>query len=112
MTQALKIHVEIYLAEHMLQREQGPFSPSELVARVRKEFGDTRPGVQAHATSHCVANKALHTAYVNNYLWNLGHGRYRCFDPAQDTPHPERVAGPAHIMPCSRRHISGSGIFS
>ncbi|MBC8264591.1 MAG: hypothetical protein H8E47_10765 [Anaerolineales bacterium] len=92
----MKIHVEIYVAAHMLQREQGTFSAIELVDRVRQEFGDTRPGVQVHATSHCVANKPLYTGYINNYLWQLEHGRYRCFDPARDTPHPDRVGGRIH----------------
>lgn len=96
MNDPLKIHAEIYLTAQMLQREQDTFSSGELVARVRDEFGDTRPGVQTHATSHCVANKPLHTAYVNNYLWQLDRGQYRCFDPARDTPQPDRVGGRDH----------------
>ena len=51
----MKIHVEIYLAAQMLQRERGTFSTSELVERVRKKFGDERLGVQTHAAAHCVA---------------------------------------------------------
>ena len=89
----MKIHAEVYLAAHMLQREQGTFSASEVVERVRQEFGDERPGVQTHASAHCVANARLNTAYINNYLWWLDRGCYRCFDPARDTPHPDRVGG-------------------
>lgn len=98
MKESLKIHVEIYLAAQMLQREQRTFSASELVERVRQEFGDTRPGVRTHADSHCVANKPLHAAYINNYLWHLGKGQYRCFDPSHDTPHPDRIGGRYHPL--------------
>ncbi|MBN1580157.1 MAG: hypothetical protein JXA89_05600 [Anaerolineae bacterium] len=89
----MKIHVEIYLAAHMLEREKGTFAPSELVDRVRKKFGDARPGVQTHAVTHCVANLPLHTGYINNYLWRIEHGLYRCFDPVQDKPHHDRIGG-------------------
>ncbi|MBL7202064.1 MAG: hypothetical protein ISS56_18140 [Anaerolineae bacterium] len=89
----MKIHVEIYLAAHMLERAKGTFAPSELVDRVRKEFGDHRPGVKTHAHAHCVANAPLNTGYINNYLWRITDGVYRCFDPMQDTPHPDRIGG-------------------
>jgi hypothetical protein len=92
----MKIHAEMYLAAHLLEREQGTFSAKELVERVEREFGDTRAGVQAHATSHCVANKPLHTQYINNYLWHLDRGQYRCFDPSHDTPHLDRIGGRDH----------------
>jgi hypothetical protein len=109
MTEPLKIHVEIYLAAQMLKRKQGTFSSGELVGRIQQKFGDTRPGVQTHATSHCVANKPLHTAYANNYLWQLGRGQYRCFDPARDTPHPDRLGGrdrpPLEDVPSEYHHL-------
>lgn len=109
----MKIHAEIYLAAHLLEREQGMFSAKELVERGEREFGDTRAGVQAHATSHCVANKPLHTQYINNYLWHLDRGQYRCFDPARDTPHPDRVGGrdrpPLEDVPAEYHWLLPSG---
>jgi hypothetical protein len=105
-----QIHIEIYLASHMLQREQGTFSVIELVDRVGQEFGDDRPGVQTHASAHCVANAPLNTTYINNYLWRLDHGRYRCFDPTRDMPHPDRVGGRTH--PYQMFHPSTAGCSS
>ena len=89
----MDIHVEIYLAAQLLERERETFSAAELIERVREEFGDTRSGVETHAHTHCVANSPLNTSYVNNYLWRIERGMYRCFDLARDTPHPDRVGG-------------------
>lgn len=91
----MKIHVEIFLAAQLLQREQGTFTAQDIVDRVRQEWGDERPGVSTHASAHCVANAKANTATPYNYLWRIEHGRYRCFDPARDQPHPSRAGRPA-----------------
>ncbi len=87
----MTIHVEVYLASRMLGRQHGDFARSELIERVRREFGDNRPGVSTYATAHAVANAPKNTTVVYNYLWRLDLGRYRCFDPARDRPHPTRI---------------------
>jgi hypothetical protein len=92
MTERLKIHVEVYLAAQMLQREQGDFSAQDLVNRVRLLWDDARPGIYTHTTAHCVANAPLNTGTGYNYLWRLSHGEYRCFDPERDVPHSSRTA--------------------
>ena len=89
----MDIHVEVYLASRLLQREQSTFRTAEVIARVRQEFGDQRRGVETYACTHCVANSPLNLPQAYNYQWRLDKGVYRCFDEARDTPHPDRVDG-------------------
>jgi hypothetical protein len=85
-----KIHVEVFVASQLLSRSQGTFTKEDLRAEIRRLFGDTRPGVGTHISAHCVANAPKNAGTVHNYLWRLGHGLYRAFDPVRDIPHPSR----------------------
>ncbi len=89
----MDFHVEVYIASRLLGREQGSFRARELINRVRQEFQESRRGVDTHVHTHCVANSPLNQPRAYNYLWRIEKGLYRCFDPAQDTPHPDRVGG-------------------
>ena len=57
--------VEVFLATALLHREQpsrNDFTIQEIVSRAAREnvAGETRSGVNVHASQHCVANKAPH----------------------------------------------------
>lgn len=59
----LKLADEVYLATALLHREnptREDFTLSDIVDRVAKEnlTGELRPGIRAHASLQCVANKA------------------------------------------------------
>jgi len=100
----LTIHAEVFLAAKLLSREKTTFTSRELRAKIEEEFGDTRPGVTTHICAHCVANAPKNTFVAYNYLWRVGRGRYRLFDPRSDHPHPTRKGGrttpdPAGIPP-------------
>jgi hypothetical protein len=87
----LKIHVEVFIAAHLLAQDQGTFKPEDLRREIERRFEDTRPGVQTHISAHCVANTPKNAAVVSNYLWRLPEGRLRPYDPAKDQPHPSRA---------------------
>ncbi len=87
----MKIHVEVFIASRLLQQGKATFSTHEILDLVRSEFGDTRPGVTTYTHTHAVANSPKGAATVYNYLWRIDSGRYRCFDPNKDVPHPSRV---------------------
>ncbi|MGC9523053.1 MAG: hypothetical protein ACP5HG_14360 [Anaerolineae bacterium] len=87
----LKIHVEVYIAAHLLARDAGAFTPEELRHEIERRFGDKRSGVATHISAHCVANAPKNAAVISNYLWRLPDGRLRPFNPATDRPHPDRV---------------------
>jgi len=89
----LTIHAEVFLAARLLSRRKTTFTAQELRAKIEEEFGDTRPGVTAHIYGHCVANAPKNTFVAYNYLWKVGRGRYRLFDPRSDHPHPSRKGG-------------------
>ena len=86
----MKIHVEVFIASRILGKNQTSFSTEDLIRFIQKEFGDNRPGVTTHATAVCVANAPLNHAVGYNYLWRLGHGDLRPFQPGLDKPNPER----------------------
>ena len=87
----VKIHVEVFVASQLLSRRQPTFTKEHLRAEIRRLFGDTRPGVDIHISSHCVANARKSAVTVHNYLWRLGHGLFRAFDPRRDVPHSTRT---------------------
>jgi len=89
----LTIHTEVFLAARLLSRRKTTFTSQELRDKIEEEFGDTRPGVAAHISGHCVANAPKHTYVKYNYLWRVDRGRYRLFDPRADHPHPSRKGG-------------------
>jgi hypothetical protein len=89
----LKIHAEVWLAAALLH-EAGHviFSSARLVEEVERRFGDVRPGVQAHASSHCVANAPKNTLTEYNYLFRTGTGDLRLYREG-DPLHPTRGGG-------------------
>ena len=93
----MKIHVEVFIASRLLSQRQETFTPEELREEIRKQFGDTRPGVSTHISSHCVANAPRSAGTVYNYLWRIDQGRLRIFHPGRDVPHPSRTD--AHVVP-------------
>ncbi len=61
-TYAVTCATEVFLATCLLHREhpeREDFTVKEIVKRAAKEnlFGTLRPGVQVHASTHCVANR-------------------------------------------------------
>jgi hypothetical protein len=66
------------------------FSTDDLLQFVKKEFGDTRPGVMSHASAVCIANAPLNHPNGYNYLWRTGHAELRLFRPGIDIPNPDR----------------------
>lgn len=82
----VKIHVEVFIASQMLEKQQGTFSVEELKRFIKREFNDERPGVSTHISAHCVANAPLNTAHAYNYLWRLAANELRSFHAGRDTP--------------------------
>ena len=107
---ALKIHVEVFIASRMLSQRQGSFTTEELRREVERLFGDTRPGVNAHISAHCVANAPRSAQTVYNYLWRIERGHLRTFDPVSDRPHPSRADAAfvpkAEDVPPEYRHLA------
>lgn len=82
----IKIHVEIFIASRILYQKQEIFTAQDIIDFIDHEFGDTRPGIQTHATAACVANAPANFPTAYNYLWRLDHNQYRPFQPGQDLP--------------------------
>jgi len=89
----LTINAGVFLAAKLLTREKTTFTVEELRNKIEEKFGDARPGVTTHISAHCVANAPKNTFVAYNYLWRVGRGRYRLFDPRSDHPHPSRKGG-------------------
>jgi len=87
----LKIHVEIFIASHLLSQRQRTFTTADLRREIRLLFDDHRPGVNTHMSAHCVANAPKNAGTVHNYLWRIDQGLLRAFDPTRDQPHPTRL---------------------
>ena len=87
----LKIHVEVFIASQVLERELGTFTVENLKHFIKGEFGDKRPGIATHISAHCVANAPLNTACGYNFLWRLQNGVLRTFHPRRDEPVVERL---------------------
>jgi len=87
---------EIWIAAALLQREgRNDFSVGEVVDRILREpLDEYRPGLQVHASNHCVASKAPNPA-VHRFLHETGRGRRRLFRTGDDY-HPNRRRGRTH----------------
>ena len=98
----IKVADEIWLATSLLHREhpeREDFSVIEIVERAMKEAlaGGYRPGLQIHASTHCVANKPPNPAR-HRMLSETRRGRRRLFRPG-DKFHRDRKSGKTHPDP-------------
>lgn len=98
----IKVADEIWLAASLLHREnpgRPDFSVIEIVERAMREglAGGYRPGLQIHASTHCVATKAPNPAR-HRMLSETGRGRRRLFRPG-DKFHRDRKTGKTHPDP-------------
>jgi hypothetical protein len=92
----IKVADEVWLATSLLHRENPgrvDFSVVEIVERAMREklAGVYRPGLQIHASTHCVATKPPNPAR-HRMLSETGRGRRRLFRPG-DKFHPDRKGG-------------------
>jgi hypothetical protein len=95
----IKVADEVWLAAALLHMENPrcqDFSVSEIVARAIKErlAGGYRPGLQIHASNHCVATKTPNPAR-HRMLSETSRGRRRLFQPG-DEFHRDRKEGKIH----------------
>ena len=89
---------EIWIAAALLQREgRADFSVSEVIDRILHEpLDEYRPGLQVHASNHCVASKAPNPSQ-HRFLHETGRGRRRLFRTG-DNFHPNRRKGRTHPL--------------
>jgi hypothetical protein len=85
---------EVFIATALLHQEQpgrSDFTIKEIVNRAAREdiTGETRPGVNVHASQHCVANKPPNPAR-NRMLFATGTRTRRLLLSGDET-HPERT---------------------
>jgi len=97
----IKVADEIWLATSLLHREnpsREDFSISEIVERAIKEklAGGYRPGLQIHASTHCVATKPPNPAR-HKMLSETSRGRRRLFRLG-DKFHRDRKQGKTHPL--------------
>ncbi len=87
---------EVWIAAALLQSEGRPdFSVKELVDRILREpLDEYRPGLQVHASNHCVASKAPNPA-EHRFLHETARGRRRLYRTGDDF-HPHRRKGRTH----------------
>jgi hypothetical protein len=87
---------EVWIAAALLQYEgRTDFSVGEVVGRVLSEpLDEYRPGLQVHASNHCVASKAPNPA-EHRFLHETGRGRRRLYRTGDDF-HPNRRKGRTH----------------
>src|SRR5450432_365744 len=87
---------EIWIAAALLQHEgRADFSVREVVDRILREpLDEYRPGLQVHASNHCVASKAPNPA-EHRFLHETGRGRRRLYRTG-DEYHPNRRKGRTH----------------
>lgn len=94
----IKVADEIWLATSLLHQEnplREDFSVSEIVDRAKKEkLAGYRPGLQIHASNHCVASKPPNPAR-HRMLSETSRGRRRLFRPG-DKFHRNRKQGKTH----------------
>jgi hypothetical protein len=89
----IKVADEVWIGTALLHREhpdREDFSTAEIVDRVFQEglHRPLRPGVQIHASQHCVANKRANPG-TYRMLYETARGRRRLFRPG-DESHPYR----------------------
>lgn len=120
----IKVADEIWLATCLLHREnpsRKDFAVGEIVERAitEKLAGGYRPGLQIHASSHCVATKPPNPAH-HRMLTETGRGRRRLFREG-DKFHRDRKQGKTHpvteeLPPKYRylvdwyEHVYGNGV--
>jgi hypothetical protein len=95
----IKVADEVWLATSLLHMEnprRADFSVGEIVERAIREklAGGYRPGLQIHASNHCVATKPPNPAR-HRMLSETGRGRRRLFRPG-DKFHRDRKQGKTH----------------
>ena len=111
LTADIRLADEVWIAAALLHREHpqaADFSSREIEARLVKEgiAGDKRPGVAAHISTHCVANRPADTGKYR-MLFETGRTRRRLFrpgdpyDPAREGGRiaPDRAAIPERYHP-------------
>ena len=108
----VKVADEIWLATSLLHMEQPAredFSVVEIIQRAMEEnvAGGYRPGLQVHASVHCVATKPPNPAH-HRMLSETARGRRRLFRPG-DKFHKDRKRGKTHPsrddLPPKYRHL-------
>jgi hypothetical protein len=97
----IKVADEVWLATSLLHVEnpsRQDFSVGEIVQRAIKEklAGGYRPGLQIHASNHCVATKSPNPAR-HRMLSEIGRGRRRLFREG-DKFHRDRKHGKTHPL--------------
>ena len=90
----VKVADEVFIATVLLHRENpgnADFSVGEIVGRARREGLNQplRPGVQVHASLHCVANRAANPG-TYRMLFETGQSRRRLLQRG-DSVHPSRT---------------------
>ena len=94
-TAAIKLADEVWIAAALLHRERpgaSDFSLKEVEARLVSEgLTDKRPGVYAHLSVHCVANRPPDRGRYR-MLFETAPSRRRLFRPS-DPYHPRREGG-------------------
>ncbi len=98
----IRVADEIWLATSLLHREnpgRDDFSVIEIVERAMREglAGGYRPGLQIHASTHCIASKPPNPAR-HRMLSETRRGRRRLFRPG-DKFHRDRKGGKTHPEP-------------
>jgi hypothetical protein len=101
-TYMIKVADEIWLATSLLHLEhpsREDFSIVEIIERAMKEnvAGGYRPGLQVHASVHCVATKPPNPAH-HRMLSETSRGRRRLFRSG-DKFHRDRRTGRIHPAP-------------
>jgi hypothetical protein len=94
--QRIKVADEVWIGTALLHIEHPDrewFSTGEIVDRVFEEglHRPLRPGVQIHASQHCVANKRPNPG-TYRMLFETGRGQRRLFR-STDEAHPYREGG-------------------
>lgn len=92
-TGKVKVADEVWIATALLHREnprRTDFTIQEILARAAREklFGKTRPGVQVHASLHCVANRPPNPG-AYRMLYATARSTRRLYRP-DDEAHPDR----------------------
>ena len=87
---------EVWIAAALFQYEgREDFSVREIVDRILREpLDEYRPGLQVHASNHCVASKAPNSSQ-HRFLHETGRGRRRLYRTG-DNFHPNRRKGRTH----------------
>jgi hypothetical protein len=92
----IKVATEVWIATALLHREnpaRADFEVKEILHRIAEEsLAEYRPGLRAHLSSHCVAQKEADPGNFR-FLTDTGRGRRRLFRSG-DGFNPHRGRGP------------------